>query len=214
MAFFESLVGTTTSIITWRSPRWPARRRCGTPLPRSLISVSGWVPGLISTSSSPSTVGTVIRVPSAACAIEIDAIVVELGPFAGQRLVRLDVDRDVQAAGRAAARPDLALVREADLVALVDPGGIVTRSVRLRSRRPSPWHVWQRRLDDLALAVAARAGADVDHLAEHRLANGADLAAAVALRAGDRLGAGLGAGAAAGLAGLERGELDLLLGAR
>ena len=89
----------------------------------------------------------------------------------------------------------------------------MTRSVRLCSRRPSPWHVWQRRLDDLALAVAARAGADVDHLAEHRLANGPDLAAAVALRAGDRLGAGLGAGAVAGLAGLERGELDLLLGA-
>ena len=73
LAFFESLVGTTTSTNTWRSPRGPARRRCGTPLPRSRISVPGWVPGLISTSSSPSTVGTVIRVPSAAWAIETSA---------------------------------------------------------------------------------------------------------------------------------------------
>ena len=51
----------STSTRTWRSPREPARRRWGTPLPRSRISVSGWVPALISTSSSPSTVGTVMR---------------------------------------------------------------------------------------------------------------------------------------------------------
>ena len=71
--FLESLVGTTTSTRTCRSPREPGRRRWGTPLPRRRISVSGWVPGLISTSSSPSTVGTVIRVPSAAWAIETSA---------------------------------------------------------------------------------------------------------------------------------------------
>ena len=80
----------------WRRPRaaraaswtaWsgPGRRRArggrpgccdagaGAPLPRSRISVSGWVPALISTSSSPSTVGTVMRVPRAAWAIEIGA---------------------------------------------------------------------------------------------------------------------------------------------
>src|SRR3954465_7142087 len=42
-AFLERCVGTTTSTSTWRSPLDP-RRRCGTPRPRSLISVSGWVP--------------------------------------------------------------------------------------------------------------------------------------------------------------------------
>src|SRR6185436_1230993 len=69
------------------------------------------------------------------------------------------------------------------------------------------------RLDDLAVALAARAGRHVDHLAEHRLADAADLAAPVALGTGDRLGALLGARAVAGLAGLERAELDLPLGA-
>ena len=39
------------------------------------------------------------------------------------------------------------------------------------------------RLDDRALALAPRTGTDVDHLAQHRLADVADLAAAVALGA-------------------------------
>src|SRR4029077_10299867 len=49
-------------------------------------------------------------------------VVVQLGPLAFQRRVGQDVDGDVQAARRTAARPDLALVRQADLVTLVDPG--------------------------------------------------------------------------------------------
>ena len=59
-------VGTVTSTITCRSPRTPARRRCGTPRPRSRISAPGWVPGRTSTISSPSGVGTLMRAPSAA----------------------------------------------------------------------------------------------------------------------------------------------------
>ena len=70
---FESFAGTTTLTNTWRSPRDPARRRWGTPRPRSRISVPGWVPGLTSTSSSPSTVGTAIVVPRAAWTIETSA---------------------------------------------------------------------------------------------------------------------------------------------
>ena len=69
-----------------------------------------------------------------------------------------------------------------------------------------------RRLDDLAFAAALRAGTHVDHLAEHRLADAADLAATLALRARHRIGPGLGAVAVAGLAGLQDPELDLLLG--
>ena len=93
------------------------------------------------------------------------------------------------------------------------PAGIVTRSVRLRSVRPSPWQVSQRRLDDLALALAARAGADVDHLAEHRLADRADLAAAVALRAGRSARCpGFAPVPAQVSQRLEDRELDLLLG--
>ncbi len=68
-------------------------------------------------------------------------------------------------------------------------------------------------LDDLAAAAAATAGRHVDHLAEHRGAHLADLAAAVALGAGHGLRALLGAAAAAGLAAVEGREGDLLLGA-
>ena len=64
-------------------------------------------------------------------------LVVELGALAPERGMRRDMDGHVQRAGRAAPRPDLALVGEPDLVALVDAGaGCVTRSVRLRSARP------------------------------------------------------------------------------
>ena len=82
-------------------------------------------------------------------------LVEELGPLARQRRVRQDVDRDVQAARRPAARPDLALVREADLVALVDAG---------RDRHPQRALALgpavavarlARRLDDLALAAGS-----------------------------------------------------------
>src|SRR5439155_17076649 len=62
------------------------------------------------------------------------------------------------------------------------------------------------------VAAAARAGRDVDHLAEHRLADRSDLAAAVALGAGRRARPGLRAGPAARLAASQDRELDLLLG--
>src|SRR5262249_20948950 len=140
-------------------------------------------------------------------------LVVQLGALAGQRRVGLDMDGDVEAAGRSAARPDLAFVGEADLVALGRAGrGRDPEPPRRPAARAAVARV-ARRLDDLALAPAARAGADVDHLAEHRLADGPDLAAAVALRAGDRLRAGLRAAPLARLAALEDVELDLLLGA-
>ena len=94
----------------------------------------------------------------------------------------LDMDGDVQAAGRSAAWPDLALARQADLVALVDPGrdrhaqrpatlGAAVAMARLAGA-----------LDDLAFALALWAGGHVDHLAQHRVADRAQLAPAVALR--------------------------------
>src|SRR6185503_16788853 len=139
-------------------------------------------------------------------------LVEELGALALERWVRLDMDRDIQAAGRPAARPDLPLVRQADLVALVD-----ARRDR-DAQRPAPLRppVAAARvagqLDDPALAPAAWTGGDVDHLPEHRLADRPHLAATAALRARDRLGPRRGAAAAAGLAPLEHAELDLLLG--
>src|SRR6185312_7623080 len=60
-----SLRGITTLTTTRWSPRRP-RRSDGMPLPRRISTEPGCVPGSISTSSSPSSVGTVILVPSAA----------------------------------------------------------------------------------------------------------------------------------------------------
>ena len=65
--------------------------------------------------------------------------------------------------------------------------------------------------DELALAVALRAGGHVDHLAKHRPPRRPDLAAAAALVAGHRLGPRLGATPRARLAATEDGEFDLLL---
>src|SRR3972149_151590 len=76
------------------------------------------------------------------------------------------------------------------------PAGMETWGVRLRSARP-----------------AAGAGGGVHHLAEHRRAHGADLAAAAAAWAGRRARAGLRPAPGAGVAPSERTELDLLLDA-
>ena len=117
------------------------------------------------------------------------------------------------AARRAAARPDLALVGQADLVALVDAGGIVTRSVRLRSVRPSPWQVWHgvstilpspwQRGQVVTLTIwpsivwrTVRISPRPSHCGQV-----------------DGLGAGLGAAAGTVSQRLEDAELDLLLGA-
>ena len=210
-ARLDSLVGTTTSTSTCRSPRTPRRevrhalaaqpdlrRRLGAGLDLDLLVA------VDRRDRDPR--------PERRLGDRHLGLVVELGAVALERRVRLDVDGDVQAARRAAARTDLALVRQPDLVALVDPG---------RDRHPQRPPALRpalaaarlaRRLDDPALAAAARAGADVDHLAEHRLADRADLAAAVALRAGRGLGARLGAAAEARVAAEQDRELDLLLG--
>src|SRR5206468_7591152 len=109
-----------------------------------------------------------------------------------ERRVRRDMDGHVQRAGCAAARADLALVGEADLVALVDPGWD-RDAQRALALRPSVTAAGLARcLDDPALAATSRAGADVDHLSEHRLADAPHLAAALALRAVRGLGARLG----------------------
>src|SRR5829696_273951 len=123
------------------------------------------------------------------------------------------MDCHVEASGRAATRTDLTFVGQPDLVAFVD-----ARRDR-HPERPLPLGPslaladLAAGLDDPALAVAARTGADVDHLAEHRLADRADLASSVALRARGGLGSRRRTAAGACLAALESGELDLLLGA-
>src|SRR5262245_20782031 len=137
--------------------------------------------------------------------------VVELGPVASELRVGRDVDRDIERARGTAPSADLALVREADLVALVDAGRDrhPERPLALRAALALAGRAGF--LDDLALALADRARADVQHLAEHRPAGRPDLAAAAAVVAGLGLGARLRAVAAARLAPAVDGELDLLL---
>ena len=104
-------------------------------------------------------------------------------------------DRHVQVARRAAARTGLALPLDRDPLARVDPRRDLDLQGRSSRTRPSPRQSWHGRGDDAALALAARAGGDVHHLAQDRLADPPLLAGAVALRALLRLAARLGAGA-------------------
>src|SRR5438034_583018 len=138
-------------------------------------------------------------------------LVVELRCLPRELPVGRDVDGHVQAAGGPPARTDLALVRKADLVALVDAR---------RNRDPELLAAFHAALaatglagllDDPTLTTASRAGRHVDHLPEHRLADVPHLAPAVALGTRDGARARLGAGSAARVATLEHGKLDLLL---
>ena len=105
----------------------------------------------------------------------------------------------------------LAFARQSDLMAFVDARrhGHAQLAPPLYAAFATAGRAWLHH--DLALAVAARTGTHVDHLAEHRRAHRADLTGAVALRAGRRRRARLGSAARACLATTERAELDLLV---
>ena len=82
-----------------------------------------------------------------------------------------DVDRDVQAPRSSAAWTDFTLVGQADLVSLVDArGDRDAQLLALLDTAVAPAR-FTGLLDDPALTAAARAGRDVDHLPQHRLAN-------------------------------------------
>ena len=137
----------------------------------------------------------------------------QLRALAPERRVRRDVDRHVEAARRATAGPHLALGREADLVAVVDAGGHADAEPFRAFAPAGAAAILAWRLHDLALPAAARAGDHVHHLPQHRLADVPDLAATLALWAGDGRRAEFRAAPRAGGAAVEDGELDLLLGA-
>ena len=111
----------------------------------------------------------------------------ELRALALERRVRADVDRDVQRAATPPRGPASPSLDSRIWWPSSMPGGIVDLQRPLALDAALALARLARRLDDPAVALAARAGGDVDHLAEHRVPDAADLAAAVALRAGDRL---------------------------
>ena len=83
-----------------------------------------------------------------------------------------------------------ALARQADLVAIVDARRDRHAQRALALDAAVAVARVARRLDDLAGPATAVAHADVDHLAEHRLAHVAQLACALALRAAGWFSAG------------------------
>src|SRR2546425_1463548 len=138
-------------------------------------------------------------------------LVDDVGPVAFQHRVRLDLDDDVQVTRGASAGTDLAFTREADLRTTVDPGRDVDPHFLFAGTAAAATAGPAGLLDDLALAVATRAGRDIDDLSEDRLRGPPHLAGAAALRTGLRRGATFGAGPMAGRAGVgpRDGELAL-----
>src|SRR5438445_6263438 len=126
----------------------------------------------------------------------------DVGTVSLQHRVRLHLDDDVQVTSGAPTRTDLAFTGKANLRATVDaardadPHFLFAGAVTAATASPAGF------LDDLALAVATRAGGDVDDLTEDRLRRPPHLAGAAALRAGLRRRARFGAGSLAGRAGL------------
>src|ERR1035437_1892942 len=123
------------------------------------------------------------------------------------------VNGGVEITGRTAARTDLALAGESDLVALVYAGGDGDADLLAALDAPVAAAGGAGRDDDPAVAVAAGAGRDVDHLAEHRVADAPDLASSTACGAGGRRAAGRRTTAGAGQALVQQIELEFLLDA-
>src|SRR4051812_1488874 len=127
--------------------------------------------------------------------------------------MRRDMNDDIEVARNASARRTLAFAGESDLVALVDSGRDGDAQLALAFDTALAMTRMARRLDDLARAVAAVARDDVHDLAEHRRADGANLARALTARAGDGIRARLGARSSTRLATRQRRELDFLFDA-
>ncbi len=132
-------------------------------------------------------------------AVQVVAVTLELRVFPL-------VDLDVEVAGRAAGRADLALAVQPDPHAVLDPGRHLDRQRAPAAHPALAAALPARARDDRAVAAAAGAGARGDHLAEERPGHLLDLAGAPALLAGLGMGARSRALALAGLA--EHGGVD------
>ena len=166
----------------------------------------GCVPGATFTlARAPSSVGTSNSPPSAAVVMAIGHARIKVGAVAVEEIVRLDRNEDVEIARRAAAQARFALIGEADAGAVLDALGDIDRELAVLLAAALATAIGAGVLEDLAAALADRAGALDGEKALRR----AHLAVARAMLAGRHAGAGLGAAAIAGLAGDERRHVDL-----
>ena len=160
-------------------------------------------------SSLPSSVGTLIVPPSASVGNDTGISQIEVVLLAMEERVLLHVHDDVEIAGRAAGGAVLALAVEPQALTGRDAGGNLDRQLALAADAAGAAAALARLGDGLARAAAVRAG---PRDGEESLLV-AQLAGALALRAGLGVRAGRGAGALAGLAGLLARDLDRGLGA-
>ena len=134
-----SFFGTATVSRTARSPT-PRPCTLGMPRPRSTLIVPGCVPAATSSSIGSSSVGTVTRAPSAACANVSGTSVYRSSPSRSKLSVALDAKRDVEVPGRPALRARHALAGHAQRLALVDARRHVDDDRLLLRSTPPPLH--------------------------------------------------------------------------
>src|SRR5690606_26406662 len=136
------------------------------------------------------------------CALPISAL---------EERMAAHIDEDVEVARRAAIAAGRALARVADLLLAADARRNLDLQRALLLHLLLPVTGAAGRGDDLPFPIAARAGRDVDVLAENGLLHAPDLARAPALRAGLRVGPRLGARAVAVGADFRAHQLDFFL---
>ena len=119
-----------------RGPGGRACRRRGSRAPRP-----GCVPGSNSSSTSPSMVGTVTVVPSAACVMVRSTCRDQVVALADEPRIGLDANEHVQVAGAPADLAGVSLAAEPDALAVMDPRRDLDRDRALLDRAPAPPHV-------------------------------------------------------------------------
>src|SRR5690606_33683845 len=130
---------------------------------------------------------------------------VEVGAVAVEEVVRLHRAEDVEVPRRSAAQARLALIGETNAGAVLDALGDVDAEFAVLLTAALATAIGAGLLENLATALADRAGA----LDGEEALCGAHLAVAGAVLAGRHAGAGLGAGAVAGVAADQRRHVDL-----
>ena len=153
------------------------------PLPRSLNIFSDCVPAGIFKLTLPSSVGTVVEVPSAACAKRNVYLADHVDAVALEKLVFFFLNQHDKVAGRAAVEPAVALARHRKIISFRNTGRNVDRDRCLRCLAAGAIALMAGVHHDLALAVADRAHGFLHKLSEKGIGNMPDPAGAVALLA-------------------------------